>query len=242
MSSQNRNQGIFLGILLLLLAVVSSALVITLQKQKRAEAKGTSPAILSTIPYPTTSIAPEVPTQIISPEAHEQLLAEMEAIRMLAAEDKKRAAEQAQALTALNERLERQNAARLAAEQQANELRNRLEKLAQEMSYLDAQRQALANQQQRLNEEKATVAEDPSITAKMDLEKQRLQELTARRLALEAEVSAAEKQHQAAIETQIEIEEAIIQRGGTITIRAPHDRRRDAVRLRDQMRQSGLSD
>lgn len=238
MSAQNRQQVFFMGLLLLLLAIVSTALVFTLLQQ-RSEVIDT-PAIdrerdvQSAADYVPIASFPNAPVPF---DTHESLLAKLEAARMLAAEEQKRADEQQQALKQLNERLQQQDAARKEAEQLATELRERLDTLVSEMTELEKRREALAKERESIEAAAELPTKDPLIAAQVDAETQRLEQLLARRRALEEEVAAAEKKQLQVLDQQIEIEEEIIRRGGSITIRAPHDRRRDAIRLRDQMRQ-----
>ena len=231
-----------MGLLLLLLAIVSTALVFTLVLQRSDvidtpfDSEAGVPATAAYAPMTT------LPPASVPFDTHESLLAQLEAARMLAAEEQKRANEQQQALEQLNERLQQQDAARKEAEQLAAELRERLDTLAAEMSELEKRREALAKQRETIEAAAELPTKDPLIAAQVDAETQRLEQLLARRRALEAEVAAAEKKQLQALDQQIEIEEEIIRRGGSITIRAPHDRRRDAIRLRDQMRQQSASE
>lgn len=237
MSTNKRQQVIIMGLLLLLLAIVSTALVFSLLRQQQAASHESTETVVPAadvgVPVPIPTIAP---TGLITPEAHGQVLAELEAARMLAAEEKKRAQEQESTLAALNERLIKEDAARREAEKQAAELRARLDTLAAEMAALEQRRQQLAKERERI--ESTESVQDPIVVAEKDAEKQRIEQLIARRAALEAEVAAAEARHLKSLEQQLDIEEEIIRRGGSLTIRAPHDRRREAIRLRDQIRQS----
>jgi hypothetical protein len=243
MSSQNRQQVIFMGLLLLLLAIVSTALVFTLVRQ-RSDVTVT-PVLESEAGMPSSAAyAPmaTLPPALIPIDTHQSVLAQLEAARMLAAEEQKRADEQQKALAQLNERLQQQDTARLEAEQLAAELRERLDVLAAEMAELEKRRDALAKEREAIETATKLPTEDPLIAAQVDAETQRLEQLQERRRALEAEVAAAEIRQFQALEQQVEIEDEIIRRGGSITIRAPHDRRRDAIRLRDQMRQQSAAD
>jgi chromosome segregation ATPase len=244
MRAKNRQQVVLMGLLLLLLAIVSTILVFTLMRQHGTATilpKGENETELHS-PASDTHTITETATTLITPEAHDLVLAELEAVRMLAAEEKKRANEQQATLESLNERLQREDAARREAEKQAADLRARLDALTAEMAELEVRREALAKERQRVEAEVKAEAKDPIVAAQVDAESQRLEQLMVRRDALEAEVAAAEKRQLKALEQQIGIEDEIIERGGALTIRAPHDRRRDAIRLRDQMRQQSTSE
>ncbi|MDP0497116.1 MAG: hypothetical protein Q7Q73_13010 [Verrucomicrobiota bacterium JB024] len=147
--------------------------------------------------------------QLARQQAEEQAKAAEEAARMAEAKAAQEAAERRARFQALNEQLRKEALAREAAEKEAADIAVKMQKIQDELEATRKQQADIAARQAAMGS--AISDEQKAILADIERRKQELAQLTA-------QTELLQQQRTEIIHRQIELEEAIMKEGGTITI------------------------